>query len=299
MNPEEEGLGGAQTLTQDPRVGPVVNSLWAMTTRVKHLEGWNGFYKGFMPTLTSSMVIALITAISLGEGKGAARGHYHIIPTGIFAALAISILAVLITLPIDIIIYRAITTPHKLGALQIGKSVRVLLTPYERRAPWILYFTPGLLASRFVVLFWMLLVVRTARLLLVPNLSGGLSNWMDPKSRNPGQVSTFGLTVFILFVAFSSAILCPLEVIATRLAIQRNHAGTFGAYEQANTAEGENAEQMVYAAEYEDVIALRDEEDPYTGLVDCAKRIVEEEGVPTLYRAWWLTLIAAVVSALG
>lgn len=176
------------------------------------------------------------------------------------------------------------------------KSLRTLLTPYERRAPWALYLTPGLLASRFVTLFWMLFVVRTARLFLVPALSAGLPTWAGRKTPQRGDVSTIGLSVFILFAAFSCVVLCPLEVIATRLAIQRNHAGTFGAYEEASTEEGE---QLAYAGETEDVIGLRNEEDPYTGLVDCAKRIANEEGPQTLYRAWWLTMIASVVASLA
>lgn len=42
---------------------------------------------------------------------------------------------------------------------------------------------------------------------------------------------------------------------------------------------------------------LRNEGDPYLGLVDCAKRIVAEEGYRTLYRAWWLTLLGGLGGA--
>lgn len=42
---------------------------------------------------------------------------------------------------------------------------------------------------------------------------------------------------------------------------------------------------------------LRNEGDPYLGMVDCAKRIVEEEGYKTLYRAWWLTLLGGLFGA--
>ena len=43
--------------------------------------------------------------------------------------------------------------------------------------------------------------------------------------------------------------------------------------------------------------SLRHEADPYVGLVDCAKRMVDEEGIQTLYRAWWLTLLSGLGSA--
>lgn len=42
---------------------------------------------------------------------------------------------------------------------------------------------------------------------------------------------------------------------------------------------------------------LRSEGDPYLGMIDCAKRIVEEEGYRTLYRAWWLTLLGGLAGA--
>ena len=41
---------------------------------------------------------------------------------------------------------------------------------------------------------------------------------------------------------------------------------------------------------------LRHEGDPYLGLVDSAKRIIDEEGVMALYRAWWITLLGGLAS---
>ena len=46
--------------------------------------------------------------------------------------------------------HRAITTPYKLPYLKPIQSLRVLLTPTERRRPWILYLTPGLLLTQFL-----------------------------------------------------------------------------------------------------------------------------------------------------
>ena len=44
-------------------------------------------------------------------------------------------------------------------------------------------------------------------------------------------------------------------------------------------------------------LRLRQENDPYLGLVDCSKRIIAEEGWATLYRAWWATLLGSLGSA--
>jgi hypothetical protein len=45
--------------------------------------------------------------------------------------------------------------------------------------------------------------------------------------------------------------------------------------------------------------SLRSEEDPYLGMVDCAKRIMDEEGWQALYRAWWLTMLGVLGAALA
>jgi hypothetical protein len=37
--------------------------------------------------------------------------------------------------------------------------------------------------------------------------------------------------------------------------------------------------------------------DPYLGLIDCAKRIIDEEGWRALYRGWWLTMLFGVFGA--
>jgi hypothetical protein len=99
------------------------------------------------------------------------------------------------------------------------------------------------------------------------------------------------LTIFILFSMSSTAVLCPLEVLATRLSVQRNHPRT-----DADCAiDGLADPAAEYIGEEEDVIALRSEEDPYLGLTDCASRMVDEEGFSSLFRAWWLTMIAVTM----
>ena len=40
--------------------------------------------------------------------------------------------------------------------------------------------------------------------------------------------------------------------------------------------------------------SLRTEREPYIGMVDCAKRIIDEEGWSTLYRGWWLTMFGCL-----
>jgi hypothetical protein len=46
----------------------------------------------------------------------------------------------------------------------------------------------------------------------------------------------------------------------------------------------------------EPVMHFRTEEVPYTGLLDCGRKIVAEEGWGVLARAWWLTVLGMVLS---
>jgi Mitochondrial carrier protein len=122
------------------------------------------------------------------------------------------------------------------------------------------------------------------------------------------------LGLYTLAAMLSTIVLCPLEVMITKLAIQRNHASS-----QYNSVsqeiEGDAEETAVYSGTDEDVIGyltcqfllfrsltkilfrLRHERDPYLGFMDCAKRIVDEEGFQALYRAWWITMIVCVATA--
>ena len=125
-------------------------------------------------------------------------------------------------------------------------SLRILLTPTERRRPWILYLTPGLLPAEILHIVYVVLGLRTLRHLLLPALSG-------PEPPRPEDISTTKLLVYLVFVLMSTIILCPLEVIATRLAVQRNHASA--EYNSVSQEEEEDVDDVAdyYGAE-EDVI---------------------------------------------
>jgi len=98
------------------------------------------------------------------------------------------------------------------------------------------------------------------------------------------------LVVFYVVTVLSTFILCPLEVVSTRLSIQRNYASA--EYNSvAQEEEGDAEDVMEYAGAEEDVIGLRSEMDPYTGMIDCIQKIAREEGLGALYRGWWLTLL--------
>ncbi|KAG6819579.1 hypothetical protein H0H93_010505 [Arthromyces matolae] len=275
--------GGAQAHT-----GPVIHSYFGMMSRVYRLEGWPGLYKGFMPTLLSTLVVSIFILTFLDTPRER-HGAYRAPETGILGTLIYSVLMMLISLPTAILTYRSITTPHKLSYFRLMQSLRVLLTPTERRRPWILYFTPGLLAAEVLHIAVVVLGLGPLRRLLVPELSA-------KSERTFGDISILKLSIYLIIVALSTFILTPLEVIATRLAIQRNHASAeYNSVSQE--VEGDVEEPTEFSGTDEDVIGLRHEADPYLGLVDCGKRIIEEEGWMSLYRAWWVTLLGGIGSA--
>lgn len=133
------------------------------------------------------------------------------------------------------------------------------------------------------------------------------------------SLNSFKFGIYLGLEIWSTAVLCPLEVMSTKLSIQRNHAAPeYNSVEQEaedDAVEGETYSD--YSGAEEDVIGwvlldlrslnradnapcrLRHEKDPYLGLVDCAKRVIDEEGWKALYRAWWLTMLAGVMSALA
>jgi len=273
-----------------PHTGPVVSSFFGMIRRVHRIEGWAGLYKGLMPTMLSTLFITLFL-VFIVESPKPRHGAYNAPEAGVLGTLMYSTFKMLISLPTVIITYRAITTPHRLPYFKPMYSLRILLTPTERRKPWILYLTPGLMAAQIAHIGYIVLGLGTVRRILLPELSA-------PGAPKMGDISRVRIIVFLVLVILSTAILAPLEVAATRLAIQRNHAAS-GFNSVSQEEEGDAEETVEYAGADEDVIGLRNEEDPYLGLIDCAKRIVDEEGYRTLYRAWWLTMLGGVVGAIA
>ncbi|KAI0058094.1 mitochondrial carrier [Artomyces pyxidatus] len=274
-----------------PHTGPVVGGFFSMMGRVRRLEGWAGLYKGLMPTLFFNTLLAMFSAIFLDTSMSSPRNHgaYNAPATGFVGTLAYSIFLMLVSLPAVIVTYRSITTPHRLPYFKPFYSLRILLTPTERRKPWVLYLTPGLLATELLHVSYYVLGLRTLRHLLLPSLSG--SDVPDKE-----DISATKLIIYFIIALVSTVILCPLEVIATKLAVQRNHASSdFNSVAQEE--EGDAEDVVEYAGADEDVIGLRSELDPYLGFTDCFQRIVHEEGWRALYRGWWVTMLFGVFGA--
>ncbi|TCD69808.1 hypothetical protein EIP91_006121 [Steccherinum ochraceum] len=273
----------------EPHTGPVVTTFFGMLRRVKRIEGWAGLYKGLMPSLIETTFLTLFAVIAL---NGNPRQHGRTTPpeSGIIGTLIYAAFSIILSMPATILTYRAITTPYKLPYFRLMYSLRILLTPTERRRPWILFLTPGLFLAQFLRSAYLIIVLRTIRRFLVPTTSDTTSGF---------EIHPIKFTVYAVIAILSTAVLCPLEVMTTKLAIQRNHAAAeYNSVEQEVEPDAVSGEEYVeYSGAEEDVIGLRHEKDPYLGLLDCARRVSQEEGWQALYRVWWFTMLVGVGSA--
>ncbi|KAF9072360.1 mitochondrial carrier domain-containing protein [Rhodocollybia butyracea] len=247
--------------------------------RVIRIEGWAGLFKGFIPTLGFVLFVFVLMS-TLPRQKYPDPNLALIFPPKSIAVIFFGVLAGLpleiLKIRLELIFYRAIVTSHKLSILGFRNSLKVLLTPYERRRPWTLYTAPGL-----VLAFILLLVIRTAFLVatlwfLVPIL-------LRPEERqNPlftGTIIGYSLSFLALAI-----IIAPLEVIVIRLSVQRN----FGDETSSTSSE---VEPLLESSHPREDVSEHDTMAPYTGLVDTVRKIGDEEGWKTLFRGWKISLM--------
>jgi hypothetical protein len=179
---------------------------------------------------------------------------------------------------------RSIITPYKLP-YNPRQSLSIILSPSELAQPWRLYLTPGLLATTLSHSICVTLIARSIKSLLLGTRE---IDPLDPTNA-AYNASYFMWFLFLLYQGLATLWLTPLEVIATRLSVQKNLAGVEG--DEESMPEGAE-----YAGTDEDVIGLRPSAEPYEGILDCAKKIEGEEGWASLYRGWWFTMGGNVLS---
>ncbi|KAJ7020720.1 hypothetical protein C8F04DRAFT_1241783 [Mycena alexandri] len=244
-------------------------SYFGMMKRVHRVEGWSGLYKGLMPTIITSLIAVVVAApvsLLLVGGVHHVPPHYSSVPLWVLT-FGVSTIPVLLLVPMQIITNRAITTPHKLAAFDATTALRVLLSPAERAQPLRLYLAPGVALALLL------------EALVSPTLSL-LSFFAFPRLH---LALVLGGVLPLLIL--STAATTPLQVMAARLTLQRRSSGS---EDTAAAAAGGVAATPMYP---EQVMTFRTDEAPYTGLLDCYRKMVEEEGWRVLYRAWWLAAV--------
>ncbi|BEI86265.1 hypothetical protein CcaverHIS002_0605520 [Cutaneotrichosporon cavernicola] len=275
-NPRAVGFDGS-----DNTVGPRLTSLIGTMKRTYRLEGWYGLYKGAFPMLGFTMVVSILAVIFVGASAvRGPKGTYTIPKNGGVGMALFGMVLIVVTLPMTIVINRAIITPYRLP-LNARESLRILLSDHERSSPLALFLTPGLLAVVALKSVATAIIAGMLRLALVGN------------EKKIEKIPIWGLIAFVLFQIVSVAWLCPLEVIMTKLSVQPN----LGSEISVEDPEGDVPEGLRFAGQGEDVVGLRPTTDPYVGLVDAVRKIMDEEGWQALYRGWIWTMLGAVFAS--
>ncbi|KAK0460686.1 mitochondrial carrier domain-containing protein [Desarmillaria tabescens] len=228
--------------------------------RIYRIEGWRGFFKGYVPLLFSFLCVRFGMALFTSYEPNVRRGVPQILPLGIVKTVVVTLLSIILGVPYRVIVYRSMVTPYNLSFLDPIGSWNALLLPT--------LFPSGLLSV-------------TAIITVASAVFGPIKALMLTWSNNLAYpISNLPLALYYILEIVFTIMITPLNMIATRLAVQGSDATR---EVEENSAVGET------------VVRLRDEqvEDPYTGVIDCVTRIWDEEGWPVLYRGWWFALLTS------
>ena len=176
---------------------------------------------------------------------------------GTIAAIIGFVMVGCIALPFDIIIKRSIVTPYNLPISTPRQNLRKLVTPTEMSNPL------SMINATLIQVLALRLIINAITInILRPVLS---------------FIPLIGPISWQIFTIALVALLCPLDVLQTRLMVQP--LGQQDWDEETNHNKYEDA-----------VVNIRQQ--PYHGVGDALRAIKEEEGTGALARGWWFTLIS-------
>ncbi|KAJ6531935.1 hypothetical protein B0H19DRAFT_1189241 [Mycena capillaripes] len=182
----------------------------SMAKRVWRLQGVEGLTKGLMPTLMATFFFTLMWPFGWFKLYLSPSS-----PTTTRVGPSSSLIYTLIYTIILVTTYRAIATPRKLDVLNAREALHILFSAHERKKPWVIFQIPGLLPALFLNLGIFHFIVSPLRDLIRPW-------WLHDYSPLEDVLRNAGL---VLLAMLSTIVSAPLEVIVTRLALQRNYGG--------------------------------------------------------------------------
>ncbi|PPQ82155.1 hypothetical protein CVT24_012556 [Panaeolus cyanescens] len=178
-----------------------------------------------------------------------------------------------------------------------------LVTPFELKSIFNIYAAPGLADTWFLYLALVVFYIGPEHKSICRVLNNTVSFVLvHLRARTIPEIDAFIVyewTVrFLIFATFSIVVMTPLEVVLVRLSLQRTlepvsqpaSAGEDPSNAQSQVSESATVNEGDQVME-ENVIETHSDDDPYTGLYDCLKRIVKEEDWSALYRGWWATVL--------
>jgi len=277
-SPEDQGNSdGANVTTPGP---PRIGTFWNLLSRIRRIEGWKGLYKGigaFAILAIYLLVVLLIIPLIMN----------YILRDATIFDVDITLLLVFLTIayigsfPFRVITIRSVAQPSSKLYIHPTRTLPALLNDAERRNVLKVYILPGLVAATLLQDFGHFIAFV---------LQAWWTSWLNPR-KNTARVFIVLLTMVPLSAAAAIS-LCPLEVAVTRLALQKYGIGRNG--EQVAPPREDTSlvqrDMAYYSDSRETVILPRPytSQEPYTGLVDCARCIVREEGWLIFWRGWYV-----------
>jgi len=233
---------------------------------------------GFM----SSMLVTSVIFVGGTASKGP-KGTWVVPAQGGVRMALFAIFLTFVTLPMAVILNRSVITPYRLPN-NLRESLNILLSPHELSHPLALYKTPGLLAITFIhVIAGSVIGHFIKTTFLGPSPPRGESY----------DVAWWRFMFFFIIQTASALWMSPIQVVQTKLSVQPNLGNEISVEDpDAGTPEG-----LRFAGTEEDVVGLRPTSDPYVGVIDATRKIIDEEGWQALYRGWWWTSIGALMAA--
>ncbi|KAJ7061814.1 mitochondrial carrier domain-containing protein [Mycena amicta] len=281
-------------LPEDDRTPPsddLVKSYFGILRRVYRVEGFAGLYKGIVPAILTALLAPLvqipitIIAASFDAPIGPEAPLTLIILYSFVFDSLLPLVSALFLLPMQVLTYRAITTQHHLPFLTLSPkpALLALLSPAERRKPFLIYLAPGLALSNVLLALSAVigLPVQMAVSLLLEQ-----HEEEDPAERLRKHQAWLVIGGIVAIV-FLGLLVTPLRLVRVRLALQRSES-TSSAEESKEIADA----PLILS---EPVISLRNAPEhghtPYTALVSCICQIVEEEGWDVVFRGCWIVAL--------
>ncbi|TFK53157.1 mitochondrial carrier [Heliocybe sulcata] len=267
---------------------PAPTTYLRMRRRILRVEGKTGLIKGCLPFALKFLMLTVAYVLYAAPGIfGGYRGNPSLLHGTLLRAAMAACANILITLPFQVISTRCIVTPYQLPWSRPLSSLRLLLSEAELKKPWLLYAISGLLPALLLmagveVVYDRVQVVFFERYAILPP---------------DGASGVIPLRVFLALATFGvkSVITIPLNMVVIRLSVQQTNLG--GSIQLADPSPylEESDSGIRKYSEDEDVVQLREE--PYTGLVNCLRSIIREEGGLALYRGWMICLTQGVTLA--
>jgi len=270
--------------------------------RIKRLEGWNGLYRGTVWSILSInvalLIFVVISIIVILSGKFSLGTKYVSINP------EIDFLSLLVEFPLTVIQLRAIVHPAKLNWFNMRDSLKKVMSETEYLRPWRLYKIPGAFLTAFLRRLFIGPCTKLIKWILIP---GDIFMSNDPDESDPifSWLRLLEVVPFVGWFVVLVSIITMLDCIFVRLVTQRSEKS----YWEKNQTNEMQASDIETLRNKEPIVSLRPcfgEEhpgwnyfnspylEPYKGILDCSRKMRDEEGWDSLRRAALFSMVSCL-----